>query len=425
VAAWYFQQRAMQQAADAAAVAAAINNCTGASCGVTYDHEAKAVATSYGFSPTATDTTVTAASGQTCPDTKTTCYTVTITKKIPVYLASAVGFLGNTTRTGGGHAQTVGGYAMAEPQAANTAYCMIALKTGTGNGFRINGGASNVDLNKCDVFSNSAMKCDGSNSSNNYYDVPIGNSVAGLNNSPCGAAYNGNESVLADPYSGLASNIPTADKTSCATSATTLTAPATLDLSTFTSSNPKTYCGLTIAGLGTVTITTASPGSVIVIEGGQNLQVNTGTNLVTTTGGLTIVFTNAAGNGKSPGFVTSGSGSKNTTPNLSFGAPTSGVWSGVALYQDPGPSKESSISYQGNAPAFNLQGLIYTPNADFGVSGAINQWSTSQCIALVAYTILVSGGGNLFADPTKDCVRVGLTIPTASGTGTLRAVLVQ
>ena len=58
---WYLKTRAMQNAADAAAIAAASNN------GSNYDIEAKAVAAKYGFVDGQDNVTVTASNSATCP----------------------------------------------------------------------------------------------------------------------------------------------------------------------------------------------------------------------------------------------------------------------------------------------------------------------------------------------------------------------
>src|SRR5437870_11950874 len=69
---WYRTNRALQNAADAAVIAAALNG-TGS-----YASEAKAVAAQYGFVDGAGGITVTASDNQTCPDGATDCYQVTV-----------------------------------------------------------------------------------------------------------------------------------------------------------------------------------------------------------------------------------------------------------------------------------------------------------------------------------------------------------
>jgi Flp pilus assembly protein TadG len=70
VVSWYRTDRAMQNAADSAAVGAATNG-TG-----TYRNEAKAVAAQYGDVDGGNGATVTALNNQTCPDGQTDCVKV-------------------------------------------------------------------------------------------------------------------------------------------------------------------------------------------------------------------------------------------------------------------------------------------------------------------------------------------------------------
>src|SRR5246127_4108810 len=69
---WYLITRGMQNAADAATIAAAINN------GPNYDVEARAVAAQYGFVNGANNVTVTVTNAAACPGGGNTCYSVSI-----------------------------------------------------------------------------------------------------------------------------------------------------------------------------------------------------------------------------------------------------------------------------------------------------------------------------------------------------------
>src|SRR6516165_5084701 len=88
---WYLTKRAMQNAADAAVIAASTNG------GSNYATEAKAVAAQYGFVDGSNNVTVTASNSAACPGGGNTCYSVTITDIVPLYLSLVVGFAGNTT----------------------------------------------------------------------------------------------------------------------------------------------------------------------------------------------------------------------------------------------------------------------------------------------------------------------------------------
>src|SRR5579862_8150988 len=94
VAVWYQVNRSMQHAADSAAIAAATNGSSN------YNVEALAVAAQYGFVNGANNVTVTASNTATCPAGGNTCYSVTITGMVPLYLSQVVGYKGTTTVNG-------------------------------------------------------------------------------------------------------------------------------------------------------------------------------------------------------------------------------------------------------------------------------------------------------------------------------------
>src|SRR5438105_6679518 len=74
VASWYANQRAMQNAADSAALAAASN------ASANYDVEARAVTAHYGYVNGQNGVVVTASNTAACPAGGANCYSVTITK---------------------------------------------------------------------------------------------------------------------------------------------------------------------------------------------------------------------------------------------------------------------------------------------------------------------------------------------------------
>ena len=85
---WYLTTRSMQNAADAAAIAAATNGSSN------YNTEAAAVATLYGYTNGNNNVTVAASNAATCPaDPSITppCYSVTISSMVPLYLTEVLG----------------------------------------------------------------------------------------------------------------------------------------------------------------------------------------------------------------------------------------------------------------------------------------------------------------------------------------------
>src|SRR5580700_3102417 len=91
---WYQTQRSLQNAADSAAVAAATNATS------SYAAEAVAVAATYGFQSGVNGVNVAASNTATCPSGAANCYSVTISKPVPLYLSQLVGYRGDTTFAG-------------------------------------------------------------------------------------------------------------------------------------------------------------------------------------------------------------------------------------------------------------------------------------------------------------------------------------
>ena len=90
---WDRTNRALQNAADAAVIAAALNG-TGS-----YQNEAKAVAAQYGFVDGVNGITVTALNNQTCPDGATDCYQVTVAQaSTPRFFSPVVGLFSPLSR---------------------------------------------------------------------------------------------------------------------------------------------------------------------------------------------------------------------------------------------------------------------------------------------------------------------------------------
>ena len=90
-----------------------------------------------------------------------------------------------------------------------------------------------------------------------------------------------------------------------------------------------------------------------------------------------------------------------------------------------GKRNSLDLLYTGNDPTLLVQGLIYMPNGNFDIRGAINKKTNGlSCIGIVAKTILVSGTGSIFDNPTDECRQAGLDMPTIPGTSN-RLGLVQ
>ncbi len=396
---WLLHQRAMQNAADAAAIAAATNASS------SYAAEAQAVAAQYGFSNGSGNITVTAANLNAATNCTSNCYTVTVSDAVPLFLSQVIGYAGNTTVNNNGMtamtATAVATSAKAYP------YCILALAGNVTNDI-ISNGAPKANLNGCNVMSNSSAICNGHNLGANVGDAH------GTNNG-CGIVQNSNVPAVADPYAALASNIPA---NTCGGSYPQEPAkkkgsplPVSNQWSgSYNLSGYKVVCGdqqLT----GNTTIN-APDNAVLVIENGQ-LDSN-GFTLQTSSGsGLTIVFTgdNTSGYTQYP----TGGGT------LDIAAPTSGPWSGMAIYQDPSLTISSNIdlSAAGNSPTWNISGMVYMPNSNVTFSGAVSKASNgAKCFGMTVGSITINGTGDIFANDTE-CSSAGLALPKGGHVGSL------
>jgi hypothetical protein len=392
---WYLWQRKMQNAADAAVLAASSNGNSN------YDAEAKAVAAQYGFT-----TGVAVANNVLCPSGVipggNNCYSVTISGLVPLYLSPVVGYSGN-----GNSQQQLAATAVATPSLKKRPYCILALASSGAQGIRTNG-APSADLSGCNVKSNTSAVCTGHNLGATYGDA-VGTS------SGCGATQNSGVPPSADLYASLASNIP-ADP--CAgvypqepgKNGTPLPSSNSWVGNQNWSGN-KTICG-DLQLTGDVTIN-ASSGAVLVIQNGQ-LDTN-GYRIQTSSGSaLTIVFSGSAGG---PYLHTPTGGG-----TIDIVAPTSGPWSGVAIYQNPTLTSGVDIANAGNSPTWDITGLIYLPHSSVTLDGAINKSTNGQsCVALVVDNITIKGTGDIL--PKGQCVAAGVTMP--SGAVASRGALVS
>jgi Flp pilus assembly protein TadG len=393
---WHLTIRGMQNAADASVIAAATNG------GPNYADEARAVAAQYGFITGANNISVAVSNTAACPGGGNNCYSVTISGFVPLYLSQVVGFTGDTTINGTKEKQ-LSSSAVANHPNAPMSFCLLALGP---QGIRSNG-APNANM-ACNTMSNAGSTCHGGN-----LGAPIG--AAHNTNNGCGVISYSNVPAAVDNYAGLAGNIPAnlcggsypqeAGKKGPAL-------PASNQLSGLQSwGGNVNLCG-DIQLTGNVSID-APAGAVLTIFNGQ-LDTN-GFAITTTKGsGVTVVF--SGDNSGSYTHAPTGGGT------LDIAAPTSGVWSGVAIYQDPKLTNGVDISAAGNSPAWDITGLVYLPNSSVTLSGAVNKAGFGKsCFALTVKDITINGTGAIL--PNGECVPAGLVMPATTIPG--RATLVS
>ena len=392
-ASWYQTKRAMQNAADAAVVAAASNGTA------SYANEAKAVTAQFDFKDGVDDTTVAATNSAACPTGGTGCYSVTITKKVPLLLAQVVGFNGDSTTSANRPGQLLQVVAVAAQTTSPRSYCVMALaSSGASPGIRANG-APKADLAGCSLMSNTDMLCNGHDLNADYGD-------AHGSSSGCGNKQTSNVPAVSDPYSGLASNIPVKPDP-CTSYPQIPSSKKDTPLPT-TNMLPDTalvpgnnfFCG-DVQLTGDVTI----PFNVTIII--KNGQLDTNDHTIKTASGVaaSIIFT--GDNDPSYTHAPTGDGT------LDIAAPTSGPWSGVAIYQDPKLTSGVDISAAGNSPAWDITGLVYLPHADVTFSGAVGKSSSGKsCFVLVVDNLLINGTGSILSQ--GECTAAGLTMPSSN-----------
>jgi hypothetical protein len=397
---WYVTKRSMQNAADAATIAAATNG------GASYAAEAKAVAATYGFVNGVKNVTVTATNAAACPSGGNTCYSVTITGLVPLYLSSVIGFRGDAS-VNSSPQKKLSSAAVANFTTAQVPVCLLALGL-TGAQDIVTNGNPKANMSGCSVMANTSSRCNGSN-----LNAPYG--LAHGTNSGCGVIQVSGVPAVTDPFSTLANNIPPNNCASYPQEPSHRGDPA-LPAANLWSGHQSLSGNVQLCGDLQLTgdvIIDAPAGAVLVIENGQ-LDTN-GFRFATANGSaLTVVFSGT--NGGSYTHAPTGGGTIDIT------APTSGAWSGVALYQDPNLTTGVNISAAGNSPTWDITGLVYLPNASVTLSGAVNKSSNGQsCFVMVMNDVTINGTGDI--SESGGCKAAGLKMPTATIPG--RPQLVQ
>ena len=409
---WYLQTRYMQNAADAAAIAAATNGSS------SYVAEARAVTKQYGFTNGTNNVTVLATvvapNTGLCPSSLNgdNCYQVQITSMVPLWLSQVVGYAGDTT-VNGVKEKILTSTALAQENINKQVICLLALSQ-TGTALRTNG-APNSNFAGCTVMSDSASTCNGSNLNANY-------GLAHTTNNGCGNKQKSNIRTVPDPYAYMAPNIP---QDTCSSYTAINQWNGSLNI---TASNTLTgagsgisYPGLRFCGdvqlTSNVVINTPddTTGAVIVIENGQ-LDLN-GYDLRTANGSaVTIVF---SGNPPSGNHIPTDSSSHGSTLNIQAPSSSSTApFPGMAIYQDPNlPAGHGvDLQYNGNRPTWDISGGVYLPNANVQVSGDVAQSSNgADCFVMVASTILINGTSNIYSQSPAGagCKQGGTNMPIA------------
>jgi len=413
---WYMITRSMQNAADAATLAAAINN------GANYDVEARAVATQYGFTNGVNNVTIGVSNTATCPSTgNKTCYSVTITGYTPLLMSQIVGFQGAGNINGQLQKQ-LGALAVAQPAQQSQPLCLLALASSGTNPALNTNGAPTGNMNGCDSMSNTGASCSGHN-------LGLDISFAAGSNPNCGNKQVHNDPIT-DPYrSQISTNISNLPANPCGSYPQEThqgnhytVAPSNQLSGSYSWSGNQFFCGDQLL-TADVTINTPTGYAVMIIENGQ-LDLNGFTFKTASGSALTIVFTGSS----CCSYIHAPTDNTNgNTGVLDIAAPdknSTSPWKGMAIVQDPNLTSGLDVSAAGNSPTWDITGLIYMPHASITLKGAIDKSTNgNQCVVLVADNFQISGNGGILKTDIGGCPAAGLTMPTATIPGTTKLVL--
>jgi Flp pilus assembly protein TadG len=430
---WYMVTRNMQNAADAATIAAAING------GANYAVEAKAVAARYGFVDGTNNVSVAVTNKAACPGGGNTCYSATVSGYVPLLLSRVLGITGDGN-VNGTLQKRLSSVAVAAPASTPAELCMLALaSSGAPQGIRTNGSPV-ANMNGCNVMSNTAAQCNGSN-------LNAGLGLAHGTSNGCGVTPVSQVPVVTDPYANRASLIPPLSSSGCGTNfpqetkhgnavnppATRVPGALTLNPNLSTgapvtslslSSGNNFMCGDQVLTADAV-INTPGTGAVLVIENGQ-LDLN-GHTLTTANGSaVTLVFSgdNSGSYTHAPTDNTNGNTGVLDITAPSLTNPPTPSWSGVAIYQDPSLTSGLDVSAAGNSPTWKVTGLVYMPHASVTLKGAIDKGTAGKsCLVLVADNFTISGTAGILKTDIGQCPQAGLTMPSATIPGRSKLVL--
>jgi Flp pilus assembly protein TadG len=349
-------QKAMQHAADSAAVSAAIAVASGATGnGAT---QANAVAATYGYVNGANSTTVTVNSPPRLgPNTNNRSALEVVVAQPQARIFSSIW---------GSQPIPVMSRAVAMPQGAP---CILALNQTAGGAYSEQGSV-NVSLVNCSVIadstSNSALKVGGSSRLSTSFAGAVGG-ISGQSAITATDGVTAGYHYVADPYA----TVPTPTFTGCDKRNYSTNSDVTL--------SPGVYCGgIDIKSQAHVTL---SAGIYILDQGSLSMS---GQSALSGTG-VTLFFTSSTGNNYASASIAGGA-------TINLVAPTSGSTAGIAIFGDRGMPASTTFKLTGGDTQL-IGGAVYLPSA--GLKWAGNSSLGQQCTQIVADTIAMVGNSGL------------------------------
>jgi Flp pilus assembly protein TadG len=367
---WYQTHRAMQAAADSAALGAAVALGTGGP--KTIVTEAKATLAKYGYVDDIGGVTVTVNNPPTSGAYNGVANAVEVIVQQPQNALFSAVFLSASP--------TISGRAVALQGAAANG-CVLALDTGA-KAATFGNGTTNVNLTGCqlDVNSNSsaALTLVGgaeitTDSANIVGGVSGMSGLTTVNGVRTGAV------PVADPYA----NVALPSYQGCDHSNFSAKSGVTL--------SPGTYCGGIKVNAGASV--ELNPGVYVLDQGSLSVAGN-----ATVSGeGVTVVMTSSTGSNPATASIHGGA-------TLDITAPTTGPTAGIAFFQDRTGTPGTINDFSGGTTQ-NISGAIYFPTETITFAGGTNTGNNTTCIQLIADEIDFKGNANLAINCTGKGVK--------------------
>jgi Flp pilus assembly protein TadG len=384
VGSWYFTRRSMQTAADAAAVAGALELAAGHTAGeIAAAVDSDAAKNGFGPGGGTTVTPVVVNSPQSV--------SVTITKPADLFLSSM--FLPNA------QAPTISVIAQAGQINSGGPVCMLTLSSNAAGALTFNGNAS-ISMPGCSMV----------NDSTSTTALIANGNVAVTTDSTCGPGgyrANGNATFSPTPSHCAAMADPLAS----------LSPPSNADA-------PCDHSNLSFNGN---TNTTLSPGVYcggISFNGNSNVTFQAGTYILRN-GGLTVNGnSNLTGNGV--GFYLTGNGSRialngNGAVNLSAPTSPSDPMAGLIFFQDHATAADSVTNILNGNSNVRYEGTMYFGQQDVIINGNGNSNSLAPYTMMIANKVILNGNGTMTFNSNFDNSQV----PRPSGMNLTRVGLMQ
>jgi hypothetical protein len=417
VAAWYYTKRAMQGAADAAAASAAAELSASTVSGLSatntqLSNTGRSVAAALNFpngtagntvavnNPPASTTNLAACS---FPFGAFNCYVEVIISQPQTALLSAV-FMST------GPTITSRAVALANTTAADQG-CVLALDRNSDVGLQTSGNPSLI-FNSCALYVNSKLD-PGAVSMNG--SATINTAAAYIVGGLSGSGLTATDGILTgvnpigDPYAGVSVSWPSprpdaSSNKNCNQKNYKATGGKT-DTISASGTTPYVFCGgLSIQGNSILSL---CPGTYIVDQGTLNsgtINAPPSSGCGGASGGVTIILSND--NGGAPADVVI-----NGNFDVNLQAPSSGSYSGIALFQDRFACASCKNKINGGSTS-NITGAIYFPTNAVEYAGGASAGG-AQCTQLIAYTITFKGNSTF----NSNCNSAGTkTINFTNGT---------